>query len=86
MTARDALTKQELVGESIYELMRRGALSKEEFCTRMDRLERDGPAGQVGAAYGAWLLLRTMPPSAEKMYHMGLLSTRLRTVLRSQVI
>ena len=83
MTARDALTKQELVGESIYELMRRGVLSKEEFCTRMDALERAGPAGQVGATYGTWLLLRTMPPSAEKMYHMGVLSTRLRTALRS---
>ena len=81
MSARDALTKHELVAEACYRLMRERKLIKEEYCSRMEALDRAGPAGIVGSSYCSFMLLRAMPPSAEKEFHMAHLTAKLRHAL-----
>ena len=81
MSARDALTKHELVGEACYQLMRERKLTKEQYCSRMQALDRAGPEGVIGSSYCSWLLLRAMPPSAEKEFHMAHLTAKLRHAL-----
>ena len=71
----------ELVGESIYEGMRRGTLTKDEFCRRMSALDKT-PETALGSAYASWLLLRSKPPSAEKELHMEAVKARLLEVAR----
>ena len=82
-TARDRLSKPELVGEAIYKLMRRGALTKEQFCQRMSALDHT-PESALGASYAVWLLIRSQPPSPEKTHHMEVLKQRLRELARYQ--
>ena len=82
-TARDRLSKPELVGEAIYTLMRNGALTKEQFCQRMNALDTT-PESAWGSAYCTWLLLRSKPPSAEKEFHMDALKARMREIVRYQ--
>ena len=73
----------ELVGECIYEAMRRGTLTKDKFCRRMSALDKT-PETALGSAYASWLLLRTKPPSADKDFHMEAVKARLREIARYQ--
>ena len=82
-TARDQLSKPEVVGESIYQLMRIGALTKEQFCSRMAALDAT-PESALGSVYATWLILRAKPPSAEKEFHMDALKARMREIVRYQ--
>ena len=82
-SVRDRLSKPELVGEAIYTLLRRGALTKEQFCQRMSALDVT-PESALGSAYATWLLLRSQPPSAEKEFHMEALKARMREIARHQ--
>ena len=81
--ARDRLSRPELIGEAIYELMRRGALTKEQLCQRMSALDNT-PESAPGAAYATWLLIRSHPPSPEKTHHMEVVKQRLRELARYQ--
>ena len=81
-TVRD-LSSPELVAECIYDLMRRGALTKDEFSRRMSSLDRT-PETALGSAYCTWLLLRPQPECAEKEFHMEVLKARMREIARHQ--
>ena len=81
-TVKD-LSSPELAGECIYEMMRRGTLTKDEFCKRMSALDKN-PETALGSAYASWLLLRSKPPSPEKEFHMEAIKTRLREIAHYQ--
>ena len=55
---RAKLSRQELVGEAIYELLRRGSMDKATFTARMSALDQCGPDGAIAACYVTWMLLR----------------------------
>ena len=46
---RAKLSRQELCGEAIYELLRRGNMDKATFTARMSALDQCGPDGAVAA-------------------------------------
>ena len=79
---RARLSRQELYGEAIYELARRGKLDQETFTTRMQALDACGPDGAIGACYATWLLLRAQPESQERDLWMAQNTAKLREVLR----
>ena len=62
--------------QQIYHLMRRQALSKQEFTERLTMLDRK-PAGVDASCFLVWLLLRTIQPSQEKNRHLEQLAHRL---------
>ena len=68
---RAKLSRQELCAESIYELMRRGKMSKDMFTQRMTALDACGPDGGIAACYATWLILRAQPESQERDLHMA---------------
>ena len=72
------LSIEERAGEAVYELMRRGRLSKAEYTRRMLDLERMSP---VAACYVTFLLLRTQPPSSEREFHWRTMVARLANAL-----
>ena len=74
------LSIEEGVAEAVYELMRTGRLSQGEYVRRMRELERISP---LAACYATWLLLKTMPDSAERAYHWEVMVGRLRDALNA---
>ena len=78
---RTRLSRQELCGEAIYELTRRGQLDQATFTARMKALDNCGPAGAIGACYATWLLLRAQPESQERDLCMTNNTTKLREVV-----
>ena len=48
---RAKLSRQELCGEAIDDLLRRGKINKTTFSARMDALDRCGPDGAIAACY-----------------------------------
>ena len=48
---RARLSRQELCGEAIYELTRRGKIDKATFIQRLEALDACGPDGAIGACY-----------------------------------
>ena len=66
MAVRARLSRQELRGEAVYELMRRDKTDKATCTARMQALDACGPEGAVGACYTTWLLLRAQPESQER--------------------
>ena len=79
---RAKLSRQELVGEAIYELLRRGLMDQATFTARMDALDHCGPDGAIGACYVTWLLLRNTRPCPERDYWMAQNTAKLRSILR----
>ena len=79
--ARAKLSRQELCGEAIYELLRRGKLDKATFTARMQTLDNCGPDGAIAACYVTWMLLRNMPESAERDAWMAQNTAKLQGVL-----
>ena len=61
--------------QEIYHLMRRKALSKEEWIERMTNLSKKNVDA---SCFVVWLLLRSIPPSPEKHLHLEQLAHRLR--------
>ena len=82
LCARARLSRQELCGEALYELARRGKLDQETFTTRMQALDACGPDGAIGACYATWLLLRAQPESHERDLWMAQNTLKLREVVR----
>ena len=76
--AHPQLSIEERAAEAVYELMRTGRLSQDEYVRRMRELERISP---IGACYATWLLLRTKPDSEEKAFHWKVMVGRLRDAL-----
>ena len=79
---RARLSRQELCGEAIYELTRRGKIDQETFTTRMQALDACGPDGAIGACYTTWLLLRAQPESQERDLWMAQNTMKLREAVR----
>ena len=79
---RARLSRQELCGEAIYELTRRGKLDKETFTTRLQALDACGADGAIGACYATWLLLRAQPESQERDLWMAQNTMKIREVAR----
>ena len=80
--SRAALSRQELCGEAIYELLRRGKLDKASFTARMQTLDNCGPDGAIAACYVTWMLLRNTRPCRERDYWMAQNAAKLRSILR----
>ena len=79
---RARLSRQELCGEAIYELTRRGKLDKETFTTRLQALDACGADGAIGACYATWLLLRAQPESQQRDLFMAQNTMKLREAVR----
>ena len=79
---RARLSRQELRGEAIYELMRRGKMDKATYTARMQALDTCGPDGPIGACYATWLLLRAQPESQERDLWMAANTMKLRETVR----
>ena len=79
---RARLNRQELCGEAIYELTRRGKVDKVTFTTRMQALDACGPEGAIGACYAVWMLLRAQPESQERDLWMAANTMKLREAVR----
>ena len=79
---RAALSRQELCGEAIYELMRRRKMDKATYTARMQALDTCGPEGAIGACYATWLLLRAQPESQERDLWMAQNTMKLREAVR----
>ena len=76
------LSRQELCGEAMYELMRRRKMDKATFTARMQALDTCGPEGAIGACYATWLLLRAQPESQERDLWMAQNTMKLREAVR----
>ena len=76
------LSRQELCGEAIYELMRRGQMDKATYTARMQALDSCGVDGAIGACYATWLLLRAMPECQERDLWMAQNTMKLREAVR----
>ena len=79
---RARLSRQELCGEAVYELMRRGKMDKTTYMARMQALDACGPDGAIGACYATWLLLRAQPESQERDLWMAANTMKLREAVR----
>ena len=79
---RARLSRQELCGEAIYELMRRGKMDKSTFNARMSALDACGPDGAIASCYATWLLLRAQPESQERDLWMAHNTMKLREAVR----
>ena len=79
---RARLSRQELCGEAIYELMRRGKMDKATYTARMQALDSCGAAGAIGSCYATWLLLRAQPESQERDLYMAQNTLKLREAVR----
>ena len=79
---RARLSRQELCGEAIYELTRRGKMDQATFTTRMQALDACGAEGAIGSCYATWLLLRAQPESQERDLWMAQNTLKLREAVR----
>ena len=79
---RARLSRQELCGEAIYELMRRGKMDKATYTARMQALDSCGVDGAIGSCYATWLLLRAQPESQERDLFMAQNTMKLREAVR----
>ena len=79
---RARLSRQELCGEAIFELMRRRKMDKATYTARMQALDTCGPEGAIGACYATWLLLRAQPESQERDLWMAQNTMKLREAVR----
>ena len=79
---RARLSRQELCGEAIYELARRGKLDQATFTQRMQALDSCGPNGAIGSCFATWLLLRAQPESQERDLWMAQNTMKLREAVR----
>ena len=80
---RAKLSRQELCGEAIYELLRRGNMDQATFTARrMSALDQCGPDGAIAACYVTWMLLRNTRPCPERDYWMAQNTAKLRSILR----
>ena len=79
---RARLSRHELCGEAIYELMRRGKIDKATYTARMQALDTCGADGAVGSCYATWLLLRAQPESQERNLYMAQNTLKLREAVR----
>ena len=79
---RARLSRQELCGEAIYELARRGKLDQATFTARMQALDACGAEGAIGACFTTWLLLRAQPESQERDLWMAANTMKLREAVR----
>ncbi len=75
----ESLSTAERVGESIYLLMRRGALSRADYVRRMEALEDTSP---TAVCYVSWLLLRDVKASEERDKHWSMMVAELRDALQ----
>ena len=75
------LTREELVAETVYGLMRQGRLEKDEYCRRMHALEAYGPDGVVATCYCTWALLQHVPESPERAAYSEQMRQRLVAAL-----
>ena len=74
----ESLSPAERVGESIYLLMQRGELRRDDYVRRMEALEAVSP---IAACYVSWLLLRDVKPSEERDKHWRMMVAELRRAL-----
>ena len=81
-TVRARLSRQELCGEAIFELTRRGKLDRETFTARMQALDSCGVDGIIGSCYTTWLILRSQPESQERDLWMAQNTMKLREAVR----
>ena len=79
---RARLSRQELCGEAIFELVRRGKLDKATYTARMQALDSCRAEGAVGSCYTTWLLLRAQPESQERDLYMAQNTLKLREAVR----
>ena len=77
----EKLSNPERCAELIYEGMREGKMTRDEFVRRMSALDQLGPQGVVASSYATWLLLRNQRACPEKEAHMQALTARLRAAL-----
>ena len=79
---RARLSRQELCGEAVYELIRRGKMDKATYTARMQALDACGAEGAIGSCYATWLLLRAQPESQERDLFMAQNTMKLREAVR----
>ena len=79
---RARLSRQELCGEAVYELIRRGKMDKATYMARMQALDACGAEGAIGSCYTTWLILRAQPESQERDLFMAQNTMKLREAVR----
>ena len=79
---RQRLSRPELCGEAIYELIRCRKIDQETFTARMRNLDACGPNGAIGSCYTTWLLLRAQPECQERDLWMAQNTMKLREAVR----
>ena len=79
---RAKLSRQELCGDAIYTLLRRGQMDQATFTARMNALDRCGPDGAIAACYVTLVLLRNTRQSPERDRWMAQNTAKLREILR----
>ena len=75
------LSPEERCGECIYELMRRGKMSKQELTRRMTQLETCGPSGIIATCYVTHLLLRNVEDTPQRQAFLEQNTHKLRAAL-----
>ena len=79
--AMEKLSNAERAAELVYDGMRRGKLSRDDFVRKMSGLESLGKEGVISTCYATFLLLRSQPPSKEKQMHWDAMTARLRAAI-----
>ena len=77
----EKLSNAERAAELVYDGMKRGKLSRDDFVRKMSGLESLGKEGVITTCYAADLLLRSQPPSNEKQMHWDAMTARLRAAI-----
>ena len=81
----EKLSNAERAAELVYDGMKRGSPSRNDFCRKMSGLESLGKEGVIATCYATYLLLRSQPPSSEKQMHWNAMTARLRSALNEGV-
>ena len=80
----EKLSNAEKAAELVYDGMRRGKLSRDDFVRKMSGLESLGKEGVISTCYATFLLLRSQPPSKEKQMHWDAMTARLRAAINDE--
>ena len=80
----EKLSNPERAAEVVFDAMRRGKLSRDDFCKKMSGLESLGKEGVIATCYATFLLLRSQPPSKEKQMHWDAMTARLRAAINDE--
>ena len=80
----EKLSNAERAAELVYDGLKRGKLSRDDFVRKMSGLESLGKEGVIATCYATYSLLRSQPPSNEKQMHWDAMTARLRAAINDE--